>query len=174
MRSAEDVEACVRAVKPDTPSHRGRYGAAARRHALPEYGGTRAYVEALNDVVIAIMVEKAAAVENLEQILAVPGIDLVQWGASDYAMSVGRPGEESHPEVREVERQVIAACVGAGVACRAEIGSPEEAQYYKALGVRHFSIGYDLSTMHDVLKDAGGRLRLALSGSTGEDDGQAA
>jgi 2-keto-3-deoxy-L-rhamnonate aldolase RhmA len=167
-RTADDVQQCVRAVKPDTPEHQGMYGAAARRHAMPEYGGTQAYIDALDDVVVAVMIEKAAAVDNLEEILQVPGIDLVQWGASDYVMSVGRPGDEFHPEVRDVERRVIDACQRAGVAFRAEINAPEEADYYTALGVGHFSIGYDLSTIHDVLKDAGARLRDALPRESGE------
>src|SRR2546430_6938941 len=42
-----------------------------------------AYVDALNEVVIAIMVEKKSCVDNLDAVLSVPGIDMVQFGASD-------------------------------------------------------------------------------------------
>ena len=52
------------------------------------------------------MIEKRAAVENLESILRVPGIDMVQFGPSDYGLSVGKPGRGYatglHPEVRLV------------------------------------------------------------------------
>ena len=162
-RSADDVRSAIRAVKPDTPDHDGLYGVAARRNARPRYGGSQPYIQALNDVVVAVMIEKGAAVESLDEILEVPGIDLVQWGPSDYALSVGLSRRESHDRIREVERRVIDTCHAAGVPCRAEINTVEEASYYGDLGVRHFSIGYDLWTMHDVLKDSGERLRAALT-----------
>jgi 4-hydroxy-2-oxoheptanedioate aldolase len=162
-RSADDVSGCVRAVKPDTPDHGGLYGVASRRHARPMYGGSPSYVQALDDVVIAVMIEKAPAVEALEEILAVRGVDLVQWGPSDYSMSVGLPGQESSSRIRDIERRVISACHAAGVPCRAEINTVEEAKYYTDLGVRHFSLGSDLWLLHDVLKDGGERLRAAVS-----------
>jgi 4-hydroxy-2-oxoheptanedioate aldolase len=162
-RSAEDVRQCIRVLKPDTPDHGGLFGVGARRHALPMYGGTEPYVDALDEVVVAIMVEKGLAVDALEEIVEVPGIDLVQWGPSDYSMSIGIPGQESDPRVQETERRVIETCHAAGVPCRAEIGSVEEAKRYLDLGVKHFSLGYDLFTLHDALKDGGERLRGVIS-----------
>ena len=46
-------------------------------------GGTPAWVEAQNDAVCALMIEKRQAVEDLEQLLSVPGVDMVQFGATD-------------------------------------------------------------------------------------------
>jgi hypothetical protein len=40
--------------------------------------------------------------------------------------------------------------------------SVEEAKYYLDLGVRHFSLGVDIFTLHDVLKDGGERLRTTI------------
>lgn len=161
-RSPEDVEHCVRSLKPDTPDDQGRFGVGARRHARPHYGGQPTYVQALRDVVVAIMIEKDSAVQQLEDVLATPGIDLVQWGPADYAMSVGRPGERDDEVIRATERRVIEACRTAGVRPRAEINNVEEAKYYADLGVRDFCIGYDLFVIHDVLKDAGERLRTTI------------
>jgi 4-hydroxy-2-oxoheptanedioate aldolase len=165
-RSPEDVEECVRGVKPDTPQDGGSFGVGARRHARPQYGGTVRYVQALRDVVIAIMIEKKPAVERLPELLAVPGIDMVQWGPADYAMSIGRAGERDGDDVRAAERRVIAACLEAGVRPRAEIAGVEEAKYYADLGVRDFCLGYDLSIIHDVLKDRGERLRTTILDET--------
>lgn len=158
-RSAEDARNCVSCLQPDTPEHGGTFGAAARRHALPGYGGTPRYVEALDEVVVALMIEKASAVESLDEILAVGGIDMIQWGPSDYAMSIGRAGEQDSKVVRDAERRVLSACLDAGIPARAEIRSPEEAGYYLDLGVRHFNLGIDLFTLHDVLKQGGEQLR---------------
>lgn len=162
-RSPEDVRSFVRSLKPDTPEHRGLFGVGARRHSMPAYGGTPPYVEALDQIVIAVMIEKAGAVEQLDEIVEIPGIDMVQWGPSDYSMSIGRPGDEKHASVIEAEKRVIARCHEAGIPCRAEIGTVEDAKYYMDLGVRHFSLGYDLFTLHDALKDGGERLRTAIA-----------
>jgi 2-keto-3-deoxy-L-rhamnonate aldolase RhmA len=108
------------------------------------------------------MIEKKQAVESLEQLVGVEGVDLVQRGPSDYAMSIRRPGEEESKAVRDAERHVITTCLQAGVNVRAEIMAVEEAKYYLDLGVRHFSLGVDIFTLHDVMKDGGERLREAI------------
>lgn len=161
-RCADDVREFVRCLSPDTPEHGGLFGVGARRHALPKYGGTPQYVHALTEVVLAVMIEKGSAVEQLEEILEVEGIDMVQWGPSDYAMSIGRAGDERHESVVTAERRVITLCHEAGVPCRAEIATVEAAKYYADLGIRHFSLGWDLFTLYDALKDGGERLRSSL------------
>jgi 4-hydroxy-2-oxoheptanedioate aldolase len=163
-RSAEDVRACIRAVKPDTPQDGGVYGAASRRFAFMGYGGNEEYVQALRDVVIVIMIEKREAVEQLDEILAVPGIDMVQWGPADYSMSVGRAGQRRSPEIRQVERRVIGACLEAGIPPRIEIAAPEDAAPYLDLGVRHFSLGSDLAILYNWWKANGAALREQVGG----------
>ncbi len=162
-RSVADVVSCVESVRPDHPDYHGSFGVGARRHALPGYGGKPRYVQALNDIVIAIMIEKADAVSNLEQILQIPGIDMIQWGPSDYCMSIGRPGEETAPDIRQVERSVIQMCQDAGVPVRAELRTAADASYYLDLGVRHFCLGYDLLIIYDILQREGQLLREALN-----------
>jgi 4-hydroxy-2-oxoheptanedioate aldolase len=98
-------------------------------------------------------------VDALEEILSVPGVDMVQWGGTDYSISVGKPGERSSPEIKAVERHVIETAVRMGIPPRAELGSVDQAQYYLDLGVRHFSIGADLYILYNALKQAGQGLR---------------
>jgi 2-keto-3-deoxy-L-rhamnonate aldolase RhmA len=165
-RSPEDAADCVRCLQPDTPGDGGLFGVGVRRHALPVYGGTPEYVQALRDVVVAVMIEKQSAVERLGELLAVPGVDMVQWGPSDYAMSIGRAGARDDEDIRATERRVIASCLSAGIRPRAEISSVEHAKYYADLGVRDFCLGYDLMIIHDVLKAGGERLRSTILDET--------
>ena len=82
LRTVEDAQACVAAVRAETPDSGGRLGVGMRRDVGTVLeGGSPAYVAALNDVVIAIMVEKRECVEDLDAILSVKGIDMVQFGA---------------------------------------------------------------------------------------------
>ena len=53
---------------------------------------------------------------------------MIQWGPADYAMSIGRPGGWYDDDVREVERDVLARCLAAGIPARAEITEPAEAR----------------------------------------------
>ena len=49
--------------------------------------GAPSFVQALDDAVIALMIEKDQAVQNLESLLSVKGVDMVQFGPADYALS---------------------------------------------------------------------------------------
>lgn len=158
-RNVEDARECVRAARPDTNRDGGLYGAAMRRHTYMLYGGTAEYVQALNDIVVVLMIEKKGAVEQLEEILSVDGVDMVQWGPADYVMSIGRPGDWYDPDIKALEREIIQTCVRMGVPARAEINSPEQAKYYLDLGVQHFCIGTDMMILYQWMKDNGQALR---------------
>ena len=136
---------------------------AARRITYMRKGATAEYVQALRDVVVAFMIEKRSAVEQLDEILYVPGIDMVQWGPADYCMSIGKPGARNSPEVTAAERHVIETCLRRGIVPRAEIQSSAEAQYYLDMGVRHFCMGSELNILYDWLVDQGGGLRTAIT-----------
>ncbi len=161
-RSPDDALQCVRSVRPETPDDGGLYGAATRRFAYMGYGGNEEYVQALRDVVVVLMIEKVPAVEQLEEILSVGGIDMVQWGPSDFSMSSGRPGQRRSPEVKAVERRVIDTCHRMGIPTRAEIVTPDEAAYYLDLGVRHFSLGNDIAILYNWFSQNGEQLRKML------------
>jgi 4-hydroxy-2-oxoheptanedioate aldolase len=79
-RTAEEARHYVRIVRPETPQDGGLYGSAPRRFTPRSQVGGAEYLQALRDAVAILMIEKGEAVENLEEILAVPGIDMIQWG----------------------------------------------------------------------------------------------
>lgn len=148
-RSVEDARACVSSVRAETPQTGGLHGCADRRFAgYVLEGGSPEYVRSLEDSVIALMIEKKTAVENLEGILDVKGVDMVQFGPGDYSMSIGKPGQGSSDEIREVEKYVIEASLKKGVHPRAEIETPDDAKRYLDMGVQHFSIGTDLLILY--------------------------
>ncbi|MCB1719056.1 MAG: 2,4-dihydroxyhept-2-ene-1,7-dioic acid aldolase, partial [Candidatus Competibacteraceae bacterium] len=116
-RTAADVEACVRAVRAETPASGGLHGVGMRRdvgHVME--CGTPAFVQALDEAVVGIMIEKQSAVEDLEALLSVKGVDMVQFGPADYSMSIGLTGQWSHPKVKEAEKYVIETALRLGIA----------------------------------------------------------
>ena len=92
---------------------------------------------------------------NLDAILSVPGIDMVQFGPSDYSMSIGRAGEYSHPDVRKAEQKTIETALKKGIHPRAEISEPSEAARYLEMGVKHFCIGWDVDILHSYWRTRG-------------------
>ncbi len=173
-RTVADVEACVRAVRAEAPHARGLHGVGMRRDVgFVLEGGTPAFVKALDDTVIALMIEKASAVENLEALLSVKGVDMVQFGPADYSMSLGIPGQFDHPRVREAERYVIETALKMGIAPRAEISRPAEAGKYLEMGVKHFCIGTDMCILFDWFKANGADMRKLLGTAAPTGTGEA-
>lgn len=162
IRTTEDVRDCVLSIKPDTPDDGGSFSVAMRRFTYMGYGGSEEYVDIVRDSVVLIMIEKRSAVDNLDEILAVDGIDMIQWGPADYCMNIGKPGLKDHPDVKAVERMVINKALNAGVLVRAEINQPDEAKYYQDLGVRHFSLGIDMNILFNWWRDNGEEIRKLL------------
>jgi len=163
-RSAEEVRECVRIARPDTPQDKGTYGVACRRFVEVGGWGSPDYVQTLRDVVVVIMIEKAGAIHQLEEVLAVEGVDMIQWGPADYSMSIGRAGEGGSPDIKDVERRVIETALDAGIPPRAEIRTADQAKYYLDMGVRHFCIGTDVSILFDWWRIQGEDLRKAIIG----------
>ena len=96
-------------------------------------------------VVCAVMIETTEAVDNLDEILAVPGIDAVYVGPSDLAVSIGLqpaadPVEPAHIEM--VER-ILAACDRHGVIAGIHCGSVEGARRWQERGFRMLNVNND-------------------------------
>ena len=98
IRTADDARLCVRSVRAEHPDHAGLHGAGLRRDARTVlYGGSPDWVATLAASVVALMIEKRQAVEDLDAILDVPGVDMVQFGPADYAMSMGLSARQGCP-----------------------------------------------------------------------------
>ena len=164
VRTAADAEALVRLVRPEGPDNDYMHGMAGGRIQVASQAD---YIQYYNDAVIAIMIEKRGAVENLEAILQVPGIDMVQFGPADYGMSIGKPGRNYasglHPEVLEAREYTIKTCLKLGVRPRAEINSAAEADYYLNLGVKDFNLSTDVAILRQFYSKEGAALREVVA-----------
>jgi 4-hydroxy-2-oxoheptanedioate aldolase len=73
-------------------------------------------VQPLNDRVLnMIQFEHIDALANLEEILAVPHLDVLFVGPNDLAQSMGFPGQPGHPEVTQIADYVVARAQEKGV-----------------------------------------------------------
>ncbi len=144
-RSAEDVRECIRLVMPETPEAGGIHGAGSRRIILGS--NPVEWVKAMKDVVIAIMIEKKSAMDNLEEILSIKHVDMLQFGPNDFSISIGKPGQGRSPEVQKIQRDMIEMALKKGVAPRVECADFEQAKPFIEMGVRHFCINTDIKVI---------------------------
>lgn len=164
VRTVADVEECVRSVRAETPEFGGLHGVGARRDVrFGEEGGSLAFVQALEDAVVALMIEKKEAVENLDALLSVKGVDMVQFGPADYSMSIGLTGQRTHPRVLEAEKFVIETARKKGIAVRAEPFYAHEAKRYLEMGVKHYCMGTDTGILRNWFKEEGKAMRELLA-----------
>ena len=165
VRTPEDALRCVRSVRAEHPDHGGLHGVGMRRDVRTVlHGGSSDWVEALADSVIVLMIEKREAVEDLEAILSVKGVDMVQFGPSDYSMSIGVTRQTGGERVREAEKYVIETAHKMGIPARVELGDTTGAERYLEMGVRHFCVGWDVGILHRWLTEQGQAWRSLLSG----------
>jgi 2-keto-3-deoxy-L-rhamnonate aldolase RhmA len=164
VRTAADAEACVRIVRPEGPDSDATHGMASGRIQVDSGAD---YIKYYQDAVIVLMIEKKGAVENLESILRVKGVDMVQFGPSDYGMSIGKPGRSYagglHPDVVEAREHTIKTALKMGIRPRAEINSASEAEYYLNLGVKDFCLSTDVGILRNFYREQGGALREIVS-----------
>ncbi len=156
----EQVEESIRLTMPATPEGGGVFGFASRRfiggqtHVLPmERAGQSA------QIVRCFMIEKAAALESIEEICSVPGVDMMQFGSGDWSMNQGFNRNERPEECAAAERRMIECALRHGIRPRCEVASPDRAAYYYELGVRDFSLIDEMSALRRFWNDDGRALR---------------
>lgn len=139
VRSRADAEQAVRANRYHPKGERSlnagrsvRFGAVD----LPE-----SLRKANAEVLVVVMIEDAAGVEAIDDILQVPGVDLVLEGAADLSQSLGVPWATRHPRVREALLRVREAAHARGVPFCAIPRADEDLNFWKEQGVRAFVAG---------------------------------
>lgn len=154
-----EAEECVRIIRASTPGDDGLNPVRLVRAFYPGYGGTQAYIEQLRDIVVILMIEKAEAVENLDAILDVEGIDGIIWGPGDYWQSMGQPEKRGTDEDRAIQTHVHRTALDRGVEPIVEINSFDQAAPWLDMGIRMFSLGTTVSILHKYWREHGDGVR---------------
>ena len=173
LRTIDDAQEAADAMQPESPIAKkgsGIAGANARRdtgYGVTFYRDKQAtlqnYMNDLEQGVLAVMIEKKEAVDNVEAMLsAVKRIDMVQFGPADYSMSIGLPDQYDHPDVKKADESIIKIALEHGVRPRIEIAKWEDAKPYVDLGVRDFCISADVYVVAEFCKTSGDNLLKLL------------
>lgn len=114
--------------------------------------------ESNHERLIGFQIEDPVALEQVEEMAALPGYDMLFFGPGDFSQAIGHPGEMSHPLVTEARRKVAEACRRHGKIA-ATVGSTTTLADYMALGYRFINIGADVHALslycQRLLEEAG-------------------
>ncbi|MCL4465075.1 MAG: aldolase/citrate lyase family protein [Chloroflexi bacterium] len=115
VNTRADAEAVVKACKYPPAGIRGLAGVRPARYGVME--PMPQYVDQANEeVMVIVQAETMQAANNLAEILAVPGIDVIFIGPTDLASSMGYKGDFNRPEVQDQLFKMIKQIRDAGVA----------------------------------------------------------
>ena len=107
------------------------------------------------EVLVAIQVESLSAVERVDELLGVEGLDVAIVGMVDLSISCGVPGEVSHPRVLEAAELVLEAAVSAGIAAGIagfqSTGAGSPVTEWQLRGARFFHLFGDLELLADSI-----------------------
>ena len=121
---------------------------------------TRAYLENRNKNSIAIIgIESVAAVENLEKMLQVPGIDGIFVGPNDMSISLGIPDQYDQKIYQDMVKKVIDMSEAHGVATLVHQQTPDLSTYWISQGARFILHGTDRRALTEGFKSDFGALR---------------
>lgn len=146
IRSAEDARRVVNAAK--FPPLGERSAAGGLPHLQYRSFPASQANPALNEAtMIVVMMETVAALENVEEIAAVDGIDMMMIGTNDLTAEMGIPGQYDDPRVRDAYMRTIAACRkhGKHVGVGGLSTRPDLVAEFVKLGARYVSTGTDLA-----------------------------
>jgi 4-hydroxy-2-oxoheptanedioate aldolase len=136
IRTAEDAKRAVSLCKYPP---QGRRGAGPSRPIHYGLEDPRGYMTAANEnTIVALMIEEPEAVENLEAIAAVPGIDIFNMGPWDLSTAYGHLIEERHPLVIKAFEKALKFGRQHGIAVGVPPLNAEEAKDFYDKGARFF------------------------------------
>lgn len=109
------------------------------------YGGADYATEANKTIVAFAMIETAQALDNLDDILSVEGLDAIYIGPSDLSLALGcKPVfDDVEPKVAQAIDHIVARARAHGVQAGVHNGRPDVALARVAKGFRFVTVGSD-------------------------------
>jgi 4-hydroxy-2-oxoheptanedioate aldolase len=149
VNTRAEAEAAVRACKYSPDGDRGIFSGG--RPAEYGMGGTtKEYADKANaNTLVCLMLEEVEAIDNIDEIVTVKGVDVLFIGSGDLSQSMGYTGQQSHPEVQALMEKGVKRIRDAGIV--AGVSCPDAlVPKFLGLGVQYFH-----SSVGRLLQSAG-------------------
>ena len=153
VETKEEVREIIRATKYYPLGERGM---SLRRapHDFAKGDAPQLMKSANEETLIVIQIESKLAVESIDQLISIEGVDVTLIGPNDLSQSLGIPGQMEKPEFIESIRRVIKACEKRGIISGIHVGSTEGARKWIEEGMKLILVSTDVG----MIVDGGTRL----------------
>ncbi|MFM0081746.1 4-hydroxy-2-oxoheptanedioate aldolase [Paraburkholderia sediminicola] len=140
--TADQARACVAAVRYPPHGIRGVGSAVGR---ASRWSSRTDYLDiADSEICLLVQAETVTALDNLEAICAVDGVDGIFIGPADLAASMGHRGKPGHPEVQNAIEAAMRTIIASGKAAGTLTSDPVLARRYLELGCTFVATGVDI------------------------------
>jgi 2-keto-3-deoxy-L-rhamnonate aldolase RhmA len=123
-------------------------------------------VEQNEDTMIILQIERKKAVEDIEKLVSVKGVDAAIIGPQDLSISLGHPGDHHHPKLMEAVKRVVDACEKCGVASGLHTANMEDLLFWARRGMRMLTFSSDSALLQSAASHAVGEIRTAIGSTT--------
>jgi 2-dehydro-3-deoxyglucarate aldolase len=144
VQTADDAALAVAATRYPPEGHRGVAGMGR----ASRYGTTPNYVATANrQIGVVLQLETAVALERLEAVAEVDGVDALFVGPADLSASMGHVGQPTHPAVVDRMAQAVRRAKDVGKPIGTLGATPEQVAQYRAIGFDFVAIASDLGLL---------------------------
>lgn len=150
VQSADEATAAVAATRYPSQGIRGVAGATR----ASRFGMAAGYLQQANDQICTLVqIETTDALDQIEDIALVDGVDGIFIGPSDLSASMGHLGNPGGPEMQAVLKSTAARIVKAGGIPGILATNPEDATRYICWGYKFVAISIDLNLLLGAAQD---------------------
>jgi len=156
LRALDTGVAAIVVPQVSTPEEAGEIAKWARYYPQGERGvalprssefGSKSIVEyfkeANRETLVSVQIESRQALDNLDQIIGCPGIDMAFVGPFDLSQSLGIPGQVEHETIEKALDQIIASCARHGKYAGIFAANADQALRFKQRGFDLIAVGID-------------------------------
>lgn len=159
VNNAEEAQRAVQSAKYPPKGHRSHTG------AKPQLGFDRVpiaeSIEVVNEnILLGMMLETQEGIDNVDEIAAVEGVDVLFIGTQDLSIAMGVPGELNHERIQQAYEKMISAALNNGKS--AGMGGVYDKTLipgYIDMGVRFVLAGTDYEFMTSGARERAEQLR---------------
>ena len=132
----------------------------AGSHRGSRYGNVENYLKRANaEICVIVQIETVGALDRLEEIAAVPGVDSIFIGPADLSASMGLLGDMGNPKVHDKLAGAAAHCRRLGKPCGIIGADPKMVGKFLDYGYSWAAIGSDISLMVGRAQEYLGQVR---------------
>ena len=142
IATLDDAQRAVRAAKFPPDGERG-FNPFVRAAAYGSDPPAEFRRQANDDTLLVLHIEAQESLDQLDEIVAVPGIDVAFLGPYDMSQTLGVPGQVTHPLVQETMQVIVKAAQPRGVAVGCFASTLEQAELWLRAGVSYLAYSVD-------------------------------